>query len=44
MAVKSWLKLALDLTWAWVALSVLRAVYHPAGSYWTVIDRLMQVC
>lgn len=44
MAVKSWLKLALDLSWAWAALSVLRAVYHPAGSYWTVINRLMQVC
>lgn len=42
MAVKSWLKLALDLTWAWVALSVVRAVYRPPGSYWVVINRLMQ--
>ncbi|KAF9559870.1 hypothetical protein CPC08DRAFT_818554 [Agrocybe pediades] len=42
MAVKSWLKLVLDITWAWVALSVLRAVYHPFGAYWIIINRLMQ--
>jgi hypothetical protein len=43
MAVKGWLKLALDITWAWVALSVIRAVYQPPYSYWTTINKVMQV-
>lgn len=43
MAVKSWLKLVLDITWAWVALSVLHAVYKPFGAYWTIVNRFMQV-
>ncbi|KAF8904384.1 Mechanosensitive ion channel-domain-containing protein [Gymnopilus junonius] len=42
MAVKAWLKLALDITWAWVALSVIRAVYRPFGTYWIVVNRVMQ--
>ncbi|KAJ3517249.1 hypothetical protein NMY22_g14005 [Coprinellus aureogranulatus] len=43
MAVKGWLKLTLDaFVWAWVALSVIRAVYHPPGSYWMVINEVMQ--
>ncbi|TFK25518.1 hypothetical protein FA15DRAFT_686963 [Coprinopsis marcescibilis] len=42
MAVRLYLKLALDITWAWVALSVIRAVYHPPLSYWSIINQLMQ--
>ncbi|OBZ66486.1 hypothetical protein A0H81_13558 [Grifola frondosa] len=41
-AVSTWLKLALDMGWAWIALSVIRETYKPAGSYWTVINRVMQ--
>jgi len=44
MAVKAWLKLFLDITWAWIALSVIRAFYHPSGLYWNVINHVMQVC
>ncbi|KAG2015905.1 hypothetical protein CC2G_009127 [Coprinopsis cinerea AmutBmut pab1-1] len=43
MAVRLYFKLVLDVTWAWVALSVIRAVYHPPGSYWKIINQLMQV-
>ena len=43
MAVKAWLKLLLDTAWALIALSILRAVYRPSGSYWTIISRVMQV-
>lgn len=43
MAVKAWLKLALDVLWAWISLSVIRAVYQPPGAYWTIINRVMQV-
>ncbi|EPQ54807.1 hypothetical protein GLOTRDRAFT_111417 [Gloeophyllum trabeum ATCC 11539] len=42
LAVAAWLKLALDITWAWIALSVLRATYHPPGGYWVIINRVMQ--
>lgn len=42
MAVSGWLKLALDISWMWIALSILRAVYHPPGSYWIIINRVMQ--
>ncbi|CAA7259227.1 unnamed protein product [Cyclocybe aegerita] len=42
MAVKGWLKLALDIAWAWISLSVIRVFYHPPGTYWTIINRLMQ--
>jgi len=42
MAVKGWLKLALDITWAWVALSVIRAVYRPSHYYWVTINQVMQ--
>ncbi|KAI0343189.1 hypothetical protein BDW22DRAFT_1484037 [Trametopsis cervina] len=41
-AVLGWLKLALDVTWSWIALSVIRAVYNPPGTYWTIINRVMQ--
>lgn len=37
-----WLKLALDISWAWIALSIIRAVYKPAGSYWPTINQVMQ--
>ncbi|OCH93689.1 hypothetical protein OBBRIDRAFT_790044 [Obba rivulosa] len=41
-AVKGWFKLALDITWMWIALSGIREAYKPSGSYWTVINRIMQ--
>lgn len=43
LAVSAWLKLLLDVSWAWIALSVIRAYYHPPGSYWVIINRVMQV-
>ncbi|KAH9485263.1 Mechanosensitive ion channel protein Msy1 [Psilocybe cubensis] len=42
LAVKAWLKLALDIAWAWIALSVIRTLYNPFGAYWTIVNRLMQ--
>ncbi|KAF8995427.1 Mechanosensitive ion channel-domain-containing protein [Cyathus striatus] len=42
MAVSGWLKLALDISWAWISLSVLRTIYQPSGSYWKIINRVMQ--
>ncbi|KAI0641891.1 Mechanosensitive ion channel-domain-containing protein [Trametes meyenii] len=41
-AVRGWLKLSLDTAWMWIALSVIRATYNPPGSYWTIINRVMQ--
>jgi len=41
-AVSAWLKLALDISWAWIALSVIRTTYHPPGSYWIYVNRVMQ--
>lgn len=41
-AVSGWLKLCLDVSWSWIALSVLRAALHPPGSYWIIINRVMQ--
>jgi hypothetical protein len=43
MAVSAWIKVVLDVTWAWVALSVIRAIYHPPQQYWVIINRVMQV-
>ncbi|KAG6850604.1 hypothetical protein H0H93_011272 [Arthromyces matolae] len=42
MAVSGWLKLALDISWAWIILSVIRTVDKPTGSYWVIINRVMQ--
>ncbi|KAG6814285.1 hypothetical protein H0H92_013410 [Tricholoma furcatifolium] len=42
MAVSGWLKLTLDVSWAWISLSVIRTVYNPPGSYWVIINRVMQ--
>ena len=42
-AVSAWVKLALDITWAWVALSVMRSIYKPPGLYWVYVNRTMQV-
>ncbi|GLB35076.1 putative mechanosensitive ion channel [Lyophyllum shimeji] len=42
MAVSAWLKLTLDVSWAWISLSVIRAVDHPPGNYWVIINRVMQ--
>ncbi|KAI0367005.1 hypothetical protein BV20DRAFT_971103 [Pilatotrama ljubarskyi] len=41
-AVRGWLKLALDIAWMWIALSLIRATYKPPGSYWVIINRVMQ--
>ena len=43
-AISAWLKLALDIGWAWIALSVLRNILDPPGQYWNEINRVMQVC
>ena len=43
MAVSNWLKLALDISWTWIALSVLREIYNPDGNYWYIVNRVMQV-
>jgi len=42
-AVSAWVKLALDIGWAWVSLSVMRSIYRPPGSYWVYVNRTMQV-
>lgn len=42
MAVSGWLKLALDISWAWVALSVVRSLIKPPGTYWVYVNRAMQ--
>ncbi|KAH8110837.1 Mechanosensitive ion channel-domain-containing protein [Phellopilus nigrolimitatus] len=41
-AVSGWLKLTLDVSWSWIALSVVRAALHPPGSYWVIINRVIQ--
>ncbi|THH32364.1 hypothetical protein EUX98_g1804 [Antrodiella citrinella] len=41
-AVTGWLKLALDVAWMWIALSVIRVAYNPPGNYWTIVNRVMQ--
>lgn len=33
----------LGVSWAWIALSVIRSIFEPSGSYWTIINRVMQV-
>ncbi|KAG6854591.1 hypothetical protein C0991_004193, partial [Blastosporella zonata] len=42
MAVSGWLKLTLDIAWAWISLSVIRTIESPPGSYWVIINRVMQ--
>ncbi|KAG1840078.1 Mechanosensitive ion channel-domain-containing protein [Suillus subalutaceus] len=42
LAVSAWLKLILDISWAWIALSAITAFYKPPGAYWVVINRVMQ--
>jgi hypothetical protein len=42
-AVSAWVKLALDIAWAWVSLSVMRSIYKPPGTYWTYVNEAMQV-
>ena len=42
-AVSAWVKLALDIAWAWVALSVIRSTYKPPGTYWAHVNQAMQV-
>lgn len=43
MAVSFWVKLTLDVTWAWVALSLIRSIGKPPGNYWVYVNRAMQV-
>ncbi|KAG0709774.1 Mechanosensitive ion channel-domain-containing protein [Suillus ampliporus] len=42
LAVSAWLKLVLDISWAWIALSAITTFYKPPGSYWVIINRVMQ--
>jgi hypothetical protein len=42
LAVKGWLKMVLDISWCWIALAVLRPIYKPPGSYWVIVNRVMQ--
>ncbi|KAJ3985951.1 Mechanosensitive ion channel-domain-containing protein [Lentinula detonsa] len=42
LAVSGWLKFALDISWAWISLSVLRSIYEPSGHYWVIVNRVMQ--
>ncbi|KAK0204568.1 Mechanosensitive ion channel-domain-containing protein [Desarmillaria ectypa] len=42
LAVQGWVKLTLDISWAWIALSVIRTTHKPGGNYWVVINRIMQ--
>lgn len=42
-AVSAWVKLALDIAWAWVSLSLMRSIYKPPGSYWVYVNRTTQV-
>ncbi|THH19235.1 hypothetical protein EW146_g1885 [Bondarzewia mesenterica] len=41
-AISEWLKLALDISGAWIAFSIIRATYKPPGSYWVIVNRVMQ--
>lgn len=43
MAIKLYFKIALDVVWTWVALSVIRLLYRPPGRYWQTLNQLMQV-
>ncbi|KAG5646704.1 hypothetical protein DXG03_002694 [Asterophora parasitica] len=40
--VSAWLQLTLDITWAWISLSVIRTIEHPPGNYWVILNRVMQ--
>ncbi|KAG2349047.1 hypothetical protein BDR05DRAFT_1028210 [Suillus weaverae] len=42
LAVSAWLKLILDISWAWIALCAITAFYKPPGAYWVIINRVMQ--
>jgi hypothetical protein len=42
-AVSGWLKLELDISWAWIALGILQTYYLPNGNYWAIVNRVMQV-
>ena len=44
MAVSFWLKLALDISWLWIALGVIRAQVRPPGHYWLYVNRTCSVC
>ncbi|KAI0313274.1 hypothetical protein OF83DRAFT_1165648 [Amylostereum chailletii] len=42
LAVTGWLKLVLDIAWAWISLSVIRAFDKPPGTYWHTINKVIQ--
>lgn len=44
MAVSFWLKLAFDVSAAWVSLSLIRHIIDPPGRYWVVVNRVVQAC
>ncbi|KAF8323535.1 uncharacterized protein EI90DRAFT_3076953 [Cantharellus anzutake] len=39
MAVSFWLKLALDISWLWIALGLIRSQVQPPGHYWLWVNR-----
>lgn len=41
LAVVGWLKLALYSATLWIALSLTRAILHPPGSYWIIVNRVV---
>ncbi|KIY52928.1 hypothetical protein FISHEDRAFT_63582 [Fistulina hepatica ATCC 64428] len=41
-AVSGWLKLALDVAWTWIALSVVRGIEKPVGDYQYIFNHVMQ--
>ncbi|KAG8870189.1 hypothetical protein FRB98_001798, partial [Tulasnella sp. 332] len=42
IAVSFWLKLALDVSAAWVSLSLIRHILNPPGRYWVIVNRVVQ--
>jgi len=42
LAVSAWVKLVLDISWVWIALSVIRSTVKPPGSYWVIVNRVIQ--
>ncbi len=44
MAVSFWLKLALDISWLWITLGVVRGQVRPPGHYWLLVNRTCSVC
>jgi hypothetical protein len=43
MAVSTWIKLALNISWGWITLGLIRTIVKPPGTYWVTVDRVVQV-